>query len=68
MSNHQRRRFIAGAICPKCKAMDTIMLYFEHNVEKLTCVECDYTEAQTDQAVTSQSKGADNVIGLFKPE
>ena len=68
MTNRERRRFIAGAICPKCNAMDTIMLYFENNVEKLKCVECDYQESQTYDSVKEQSKGSDNIIGVSKPE
>ncbi|MBD3585695.1 YheV family putative metal-binding protein [Salinimonas sp. HHU 13199] len=68
MTNRERRRFIAGAICPKCNTMDTIMLYFENNVEKLKCVACDYQESQTDDSVKEQSKGSDNIIGVFKPE
>lgn len=68
MSNRQRKRFIAGAICPKCKALDSIMLYFENNVEKISCTQCDYTESQTDDTVAAASKHSDNVIGVFKPE
>lgn len=67
MSQRQRKRFIAGATCPKCKATDTIMLFFENNIEKLCCVECDYTESQPQEEVKTASKNA-NVIGVFKPE
>ena len=67
MSQRQRKRFIAGATCPKCKATDTIMLFFENNIEKLTCVECGYAESQPKEEVKTASKNA-NVIGVFKPE
>ncbi|MDC8829324.1 YheV family putative zinc ribbon protein [Alteromonas gilva] len=67
MSQRQRKRFIAGATCPKCKAMDTIMLFFENNVEKLACVECDYTDTQPQAEVKTASRGSDNIIGVFKP-
>ena len=56
-SNHrknvvrQKKRFIAGASCPECKAMDTMMLYREHDVEKVECVECGHKMAQPDNAV-----------------
>ena len=33
----QKKRFIAGASCPECNAMDTMMLYKEHDVEKVEC-------------------------------
>ncbi|WP_414829037.1 YheV family putative zinc ribbon protein [Alteromonas sp. H39] len=68
MQKRVKRRFIAGATCPKCQALDTISLYFENNVEKLECVKCGYSEAQTDDAVKSQTREQENVIGLFKPE
>lgn len=64
----QRKRFIAGATCPKCKAMDTIMLYFENNVEKIKCTQCDYAESQADKNVQKASRKTENVIGVFKPD
>ena len=68
MTNKNRRRFIAGATCPSCKATDTIMLYFENNLEKLKCVECDYQETQIDDKVKATTREQEDVIGLFKPE
>ena len=67
MPNKVKKRFIAGATCPKCKAFDTIMLYFENNVEKLECVSCGYNEAQTDKKVAEQQRQNESVIGVFKP-
>ncbi|MDP5041051.1 YheV family putative zinc ribbon protein [Flavobacterium sp. W21_SRS_FM6] len=68
MVNKIKKRFVAGAVCPKCKAQDSIMLYFENNVEKIECVHCDYHESQVDKKVSSASKGSTGVIGVFKPE
>ncbi|MDO6694376.1 YheV family putative zinc ribbon protein [Aliiglaciecola sp. 3_MG-2023] len=67
MTNKTKKRFVAGAICPNCKAQDTIMLFFENNVEKLACVKCDYTESQTEQQVDSAKRQNESVIGVFKP-
>jgi len=67
MSKNVRRRFVAGATCPQCKALDTISLYFENNVEKLECVACGYNEAQTDDTVSQATRENENVIGIFKP-
>jgi uncharacterized metal-binding protein (TIGR02443 family) len=67
MTNKQRKRFIAGAICPQCKSMDSIMLYFENNVEKLQCVKCDYKDVQSATDVSEQVASAADVIGVFKP-
>ena len=67
MSNKNRKRFIAGATCPLCKSLDSLMLFFENNVEKLACVKCDYKETQTDKNVTSATRASESVIGVFKP-
>lgn len=64
----QKKRFIAGATCPSCKSKDTLMLYFENNVEKMSCVHCGYAESQTDEEVAKATRSEESVIGLFKPE
>lgn len=43
------------------------MLYFENNVEKIACVECDYTETQAEEKVQSVTRENEGVIGVFKP-
>jgi uncharacterized metal-binding protein (TIGR02443 family) len=68
MSNKIKKRFVAGAVCPKCKKMDTLMLYFENNVEKMQCVSCNYSQSQTEQQVSAATRSSENVIGVFKPE
>lgn len=35
-----KKRFIAGAICPKCNVMDTMQLSIENEQETLTCIKC----------------------------
>ena len=67
MSQKTRKRFIAGATCPKCKAVDSIMLYFENNVEKLQCVKCDYHDVQSQTDVSQAGQKSADVIGVFKP-
>ena len=32
METRRKKRFIAGAVCPACGKMDTMMLYMEHGV------------------------------------
>jgi uncharacterized metal-binding protein (TIGR02443 family) len=68
MTNKIKKRFVAGAVCPKCKTTDTLMLYFENNVEKIQCVSCGYSKSQTDDEVSAASRSSENVIGVFKPE
>ena len=46
MQKSIKRRFVAGATCPKCQELDTISLYYENNVEKLECVACGYNEVE----------------------
>jgi uncharacterized metal-binding protein (TIGR02443 family) len=67
MTNKTKKRFIAGATCPHCKSLDSLMLFFENNVEKLACVKCDYAETQTQEKVSSATRPTENVIGVFKP-
>ncbi len=67
MSNKQRKRFIAGATCPQCRSIDSIMLYFENNVEKLQCVKCDYKDVQSSTDVSEQVASCADVFGVFKP-
>ncbi|GIU36929.1 DNA-binding protein [Shewanella colwelliana] len=60
-----KKRFVAGAKCPQCKATDSIVLFKEHGVETVECVECDYRDQQTEEQVAAKATG--DVIGVFKP-
>lgn len=62
-----KKRFIAGATCPKCNAQDTMALYKEHGVEKVTCVSCGIEMTQPDDNVEPQVRSDEQVIGVFKP-
>lgn len=44
MSNRHRRRFIAGAVCPRCSAMDTIVV--DQETDQRECVSCGFSEAR----------------------
>ena len=61
-----KKRFVAGAKCPKCGAKDSILLFKENGIETVECTECDYREQQTDEKVAEKATGA--VIGVFKPD
>jgi uncharacterized protein len=58
------RRFIAGAVCPECRALDRIVIEVGELVETESqrCVECGYT--------VSQKVGSASVAGIprGKPE
>lgn len=42
--NNTKRRFIAGAVCPRCSEMDTTVMYRLDGVEHRECVACDFSE------------------------
>ena len=67
MKNH-KKRFISGAICPKCKAMDTMALTKEDGVEKVTCVSCGEQMVQPEAQVAKAVRQHEQVIGVFNPE
>ena len=67
MNRASKKRFIAGAVCPKCKAMDTLALTKENNVEKVTCVSCGEQMVQTEAQVEQAVRENEQVIGVFQP-
>ena len=40
-----RKRFIAGAVCPKCAAMDRIVTWHEDGKDYRECVSCGFSDA-----------------------
>lgn len=67
MTVKQKKRFIAGAVCPKCKAIDTMALTKEDGVEKVTCVSCGDQMTQSEPQVEEVVRQHEQVIGVFKP-
>jgi uncharacterized metal-binding protein (TIGR02443 family) len=61
-----KKRFIAGAICPKCNAMDTMALTKVDNVETVTCVSCGHQMSQPEEHVVKEIRPQEQVIGIFK--
>lgn len=39
-----QKRFIAGAVCPKCAAMDKIVMYQEQGRTLRECVKCGFRD------------------------
>ncbi len=68
MKSKLKKRFIAGAVCPKCKTMDTMALTKELEVEKVTCVACGNTMVQPQEHVEKEVRQNEQVIGIFKQE
>lgn len=63
-----RKRFIAGAVCPSCSAMDTLAVWREDQVEVVECVKCGHHQRQTEQQVEKHVRPQERVIGIFQPK
>lgn len=63
-----KKRFIAGAICPKCSAQDTMALTKEQGIEKVTCVSCGHQMIQPEEHVDQQVRANEQIIGVFNPD
>jgi uncharacterized metal-binding protein (TIGR02443 family) len=44
MTNEIKKRFVAGAVCPRCGLMDKIVLYRVDDHEYRECVSCDFKD------------------------
>ena len=47
-ANPHRRRFIAGAVCPRCGAMDKIIV--DLDTQRRECIACDFSEARPEDS------------------
>jgi uncharacterized metal-binding protein (TIGR02443 family) len=56
------RRFIAGARCPSCEAVDTLALSERDGQRVCTCVDCGFTDAQ-DRAAGNASDPQNRGLG-----
>ncbi len=63
-----KKRFIAGARCPECKAVDSLRWWEENNIEHVECVECGYDELRTPKQIQHTAHEDELMIGIFKPE
>ena len=64
----EKKRFIAGAVCPKCDAMDTLMLFIENDIEQVECVQCKHRFTEPKEQGGGSQRQFDQVIGVFKPD
>jgi uncharacterized metal-binding protein (TIGR02443 family) len=63
-----KKRFIAGASCPKCAQQDTLRWWIENNIELVECVECGHQDQRTPESVESSEHSGQEMIGIFKPD
>ncbi len=43
------KRFVAGAVCPRCSAMDKIKSWTDDSGQHRECVSCGYSDVMNDQ-------------------
>jgi len=52
-----KRRFIAGAVCPRCSGMDKIVMYDTEEGQRLReCVSCGFKEPFADPSAPGEIK------------
>ena len=54
MSEKITKRFIAGAVCPRCGEMDRLVTYTSAEGTFKECVACDFSEKQIAQVEMSE--------------
>lgn len=72
-----KKRFIAGAVCPKCGAMDKIQMFRIEDADHRECVECGFTdkillksepkELETRVNVTEEDKAEQTQVVQIQP-
>lgn len=64
-----KRRFIAGAKCPKCGAQDRVIMLTTPDAEWIECIECNYSENRPAFVETPNEHVVADEIGViqFKP-
>ena len=64
-----KRRFIAGAKCPKCEALDRIVMLSTQTDEWIECIECGYSEKRPTHVDIPEEPAVPDEIGViqFKP-
>ena len=39
----RKKQFIAGAVCPQCSTMDSLVLYADE--QSISCIECNFSQS-----------------------
>lgn len=64
-----KKRFIAGAKCPKCEATDRIVMLTTAEDEWIECIECGYSENRPTHIDEPEAAAVPDEVGViqFKP-
>lgn len=68
MAYSQKRRFVAGAVCPRCSAMDKLVVYSEDGKDYRECVSCGYKDEMRFPSTTRELPTRVNVTEKEKQE
>lgn len=72
MKHSTQKRFIAGAICPKCHLMDKLVVYSTHEGDFAECVRCGYEQSAVEEkkadANTLSKNGKKRKVVWLKPQ
>lgn len=60
------KRFVAGAVCPRCGQMDSIRMYRDEEREYRECVKCDFEDSQRLDG-TSEPEELETRVNRAKP-
>ncbi|ORT50815.1 hypothetical protein ST37_07945 [Vibrio sp. qd031] len=63
-----KKRFIAGAKCPKCSSADSLRWWIENNIEMVECVDCGHIDQRKPKSLEESPQAEQDMIGIFKPE
>ncbi len=64
-----KKRFIAGALCPACSAMDRIQMWDEDGVPHRECVACGYADTLDERGNSVPRELATRVnVSTLKPK
>lgn len=68
MAYSSKRRFVAGAVCPKCAEMDKLLVYNEEGKDYRECVSCGYKEEMHFPAVAQELETRVNISAEEKQQ
>ena len=57
MPTRERKRFIAGAVCPRCGVRDRIVMFVEDAEQVRECIDCGFSDQQPEPGADTLPKG-----------
>lgn len=57
MPTRERKRFIAGAVCPRCGVQDRIVMFTEGSAQLRECIDCGFSDQQPEPGADTLPEG-----------